>query len=235
MREVLIVDDNLPFAENLAEILGDAGVAAEVAGTGQEALDRVGAGRRYDLLLSDMKMPSMGGAELVHHARRLDAGLPAVVITAYTNDDDLQVARREGLLAVLPKPAPIPRLVELAMTARRDGLVAIIEDDLAFSDNLAEALRGRGFAAVTAASVVETERLGGVRPFAAIVDLRVPGGVDGEAMARLASRFPGLPMVVATAFAREPLPGVEQVFEKPFDLQDLLAVIERLHAVQHAP
>src|SRR5207249_4638182 len=85
-------------------------------------------------------------------------------------ENDLLAAREEGLLAVLPKPAPLDRLVELLRAARRDGLVAVIEDDSALADNLAEALRDRGFSAVTARSVSETDRLGGVRPFAVLVD-----------------------------------------------------------------
>ena len=121
------------------------------------------------------------------------------MITAYTADNDLEAARREGLLAVLPKPVPIARLVALLgqRAPRRAGRAR--RGRRALADNLTEALRGRGFAAVTAASVLETERLGDVRPFAALVDLRVPGGPDGEAMRRLAATFPGLPMLVITA------------------------------------
>src|SRR5262249_15524828 len=156
------------------EIIADAGARVDVATSGAAALERAAA-RRYDALLSDMRMPAMNGAELVHRLRAVDPGLPAIVVTAYTGDDDLEAAPRDGLLAVLPKPAPIARLLELLACARRDGLVALVDDDLAFADNLSEALRGRGFAAVTAASVLETQRLGAVRPFAALVDLRVPG------------------------------------------------------------
>ena len=229
MRRYLIVDDNQAFAENLGEILTDAGAEVSMATNGQAALDLVSQ-TRYDALLSDMRMPVMGGAELVHRVRRIDPGLPAIVITAYTHDDDLSAARQEGLLAVLPKPAPVGRLIELLGVARRDGLVALIEDDVSFSDNLSDVLRLRGFAAVTAASVVETERLGNVRPFAALVDLRVPGGRDGEAMVRLAKKFPGLPMLVITghegAIPPEPHQGL---FLKPFHTPDLLASIDRLY------
>jgi CheY-like chemotaxis protein len=233
MRKYLVVDDNAEFADNLAEILVDAGAAVDVAPSGQAALERVGA-TRYDALVSDMRMPVMGGAELVHRARRLDPGLPAVVITAYTHDDDLEAARHEGLLAVLPKPAPVPQLLALLSSARRDGLVALVEDDAALSDNLSEALRGRGLTAVTAASVLETERLGDVRPFAALVDLRVPGGPDGTAMALLAHRFPGLPMLVITAHADQPPPGPHSgFFAKPFRTAELLDAVERLYAARH--
>jgi len=110
-------------------------------------------------------------------------------------------------------------------------LVAIVEDDPSLADNLTELLSSRGFAAVTARSVVDTERLGDVRPCCALVDMRLPGGADGAAMLSLAARFPALPMLVMTAHvdANPPLPH-EGLFHKPFDTAQLLAAVERLHA-----
>lgn len=234
MRSYLVVDDNREFAENVAEILRDRGDEVTVATTGREALDRA-AGRTFDAVLTDMRMPVMGGAELARELRKLDPGVPVLAITAHAGDAALEAARREGLLAVLPKPVDVSRLLELLATARRDGLVVVVEDDVRLCENLCEALRTRGFAAVTAASVVETERLGPVRPFCALVDLRLPGGPDGEAMRRLAVRFPGLPMIVVTAHdAPSPLPH-EDRFTKPFDTPALLSAVERLHVQQPRP
>lgn len=229
MRRYLIVDDNRDFAENLSEILRDQGDEVATATSGPEAL-ALARETRFDALLTDMRMPLMGGAELVHEVRRLDPGLAALVVTAHAGDDALEAARRHGLLAVLPKPVPVTRLLELLAAARRDGLVVVVEDDQQLSDNLCEALRGQGFAAVTSASVLETERLGPVRPFAALVDLRVPGGPDGEAMRRLSTRFPNLPMIVMTGLHEgAPVPG-HGYFQKPFDTGALLAAVARLHA-----
>lgn len=229
MRHYLVVDDNRDFAENLAEIVRDRGEAVTVAGSGDEAL-RLAAGLRFDCLVTDMRMPFMGGAELVHRLRRVDPGLPAVVVTAHVGDDELERARQEGLLAVLPKPVPIPRLLELLGSARRDALVVVVEDDVHLSDNLTEALRTRGIATVTAVSVTETERLGPIRPFAALVDLRVPGGPDGEAMRRLRARFPDLPLIVVTAFDDPPPVPFQALFAKPFDTAALLDAVDELHA-----
>jgi DNA-binding NtrC family response regulator len=231
MRSYLIVDDNVDFADNMAEIIAD-GVDAQavVAASGERALALVRE-RRFDALLTDMRMPVMSGARLVHNVRRVDPGLPAIVMTAYTADDDLEGARHEGLLAVLPKPVPIPRLIDLLSVARRDGLVALVEDDASMADNLSEILCSRGFAAVTARSVVDTERLGEVRPFCALVDLRVQGGHDGAAMCRLADKFPGLPMLVVTAFQDVPPPRPHRgLFVKPFDSGALLTAVEQLYA-----
>jgi len=228
VRTYLVVDDNREFAENLAEILRDRGDEVLIAENGREAAALVGT-RRFDAVLTDMRMPLMGGADLVHEIRRVDPDAAAMVITAHVGDDALEAARKEGLLAVLPKPVEVPRLLGLLAVARRDGLAVVVEDDARMSDNLCEALRTRGFAAVTAASVLETERLGPVRPFCALVDQRVPGGPDGEAMRRLAVKYPGLPMVVVTAYHEPPPLPHEGYFTKPFDTRELLATVERLH------
>lgn len=234
MRHYLIVDDNRAFAENLGEIVRDLGDQVTVAENGEQALAHA-ARRRFDAVVTDMRMPVMGGAELVHRLRRIDPGMAAIVVTAFVQDRELEAARREGLLAMLPKPVPIGRLLELLGGARRDGLVALVEDDPALSDNLCEALRNRGFAAVTAASILETERLGPVQPFCALVDLYVPGGPAGEAMRLLEAKYPGLPMLVVTAYHDPPPVRHAGIFQKPFDSAQLLAAVERQHVARPAP
>jgi CheY-like chemotaxis protein len=230
MRHFLLLDDNRAFAENIAEILRDSGDSATVVTDGVEALSLAKA-CRFDVLLTDMKMPGMSGAAAVHHIRKVDPGIAAVVITAYPGENDLEAARREGLLAVLPKPVPVPALMGLLSNARRDGLVALVEDDPAMADNLSEVLRARGFSCVTARSVLETERLSMVKPFAALVDLRLPGGPDGEAVRRLRVRFPDMPLFVITAYPElAPMEGLAGFFTKPFDTAALLQALERAHA-----
>lgn len=235
MRRYLVVDDNRAFADNLAEILVDAGAAADVVTLGEEALERASE-TRYDALITDMRMPVMGGAELLHRIRHVDPGLPVIVLTAYTHEEDLSAARHEGLLAVLPKPVPLSFLLDLLRSAQRDGLVALVEDDSALSDNLTEVLRSAGYATVTASSVRETQRLGSVRPFVGLVDLRVHGGPDGDAMRHLATKFPGLPLFVISAHpeAQVPVP-CRRVFNKPFRAADLLLAIRELHESPHDP
>jgi len=233
MRRYLLLDDNRALAENLAEILRDLGDEATVATDGEKAVE-LARSTRFDALLTDMRMPGMSGAAAVHHVRRADPGVAAVVMTAYPKEDDLATARREGLLAVLPKPVPIPALISLLGAARRDGLVALVEDDPSLCDNLSEVLRARGFSCVTAHSVLDADRLSCVRPFAALVDLRLPGGPDGEALRRLRARYPGLPVFVMTAYPDADLvEGAAGIFQKPFDTGALLKALEQAHAAHH--
>ncbi|HUK66768.1 MAG TPA: response regulator, partial [Anaeromyxobacteraceae bacterium] len=126
----------------------------------------------------------------------------------------------------------IGRLLDLLERARRDGVAVVVEDDAALCENLCEALRGRGFAAVAAGSVLETERLGPIRPFCALVDLRVPGGPAGAAMRELSTKFPKLPMLIVTAYPDAPPLPHAAFFAKPFDTAALLAEVEKHHARQ---
>jgi CheY-like chemotaxis protein len=228
MRRYLLVDDNAAFAENLAEILRDQGDEAVVAENGQHAIGLLRE-QRFDAIVTDMRMPQMSGAELLHELRKLDPALPAVVVTAYTGETEMSAAQDAGLLAVLPKPPPLSRLLEVLAGARYGGLVAIVEDDPALSDNLAEVLRSRGFSVVVARSVAEVERLGTARPFTAIVDLRIPGGPDGEALRRLREKFPGLPLVQITGHEALAAAREVTVFLKPFRSSDVVETIERVY------
>lgn len=228
MRKFLVVDDNLAFAENLAEIIDDAGVGeAIVADSGARALELIRE-TRFDAMVTDMRMPKMSGADLIPQVRRIDPGLPVVVVSAFSGDEQLTTVVHLGVLSVLPKPAPIARVLDLIARARRDGVVALVDDDVALADNLAEALRERGFASVIAHSVGEMDQIGGAL-CAALVDLRLPGGADGAALGRVAELFPQLPQLVITAYRGEVAipPGVD-VFEKPFDTACLLDAVEKL-------
>ncbi len=235
MRHYLLVDDNRAFADNVAEIIRDEGDEVSVVTSGLEALALVRK-QRFDAMLTDMRMPVMTGAELVHQTRRADPGLPAMVVTAYSGDEDLRIARQEGLLAVLQKPVPVEKLLSHLARARRGGLVVVVEDDLMLADNLTEALCERGFTSVSAHSVQDTERLGQLQPFAAVVDMRVPGGPDGEAARTVSARFPGLPQLVITAHDPQAAGsgGETRVFHKPFDTAVLMDELERLYAARTA-
>ena len=65
MRKYLVVDDNRAFAENVAEILRDQGADVTIADGGLQALE-LAQRSRFDALVTDMRMPVMSGARLVH-------------------------------------------------------------------------------------------------------------------------------------------------------------------------
>jgi two-component system, response regulator PdtaR len=230
MRRYLLVDDNVPFVENLGEILADAGNEVTIATSGTQALSLL-AGDRFDALVTDMRMPVMSGAELIHRVRRLDPELPILIISAHSQQGELDESKTEGVLAVLPKPVPIAELLRILSNAHRTGVIGLVEDDVLLSDDLAELFEARGYASVRAFSAHDVERLHGRSVSVMLVDLMLPDSPRGEVLELIEARFPGVPLLVITGapeLARQ-LSLTHTVFEKPFDGQALIAKVESLH------
>ncbi|MDP2271537.1 MAG: response regulator [Archangium sp.] len=224
-RKYLVVDDNAEFAENVAEILTDAGAEVSTACDAQGALEQLRS-TRFDGVVTDMRMPGLSGAELLRKLRVIDPGVPVVLLSAWAQDEQVVAARRMGLLAFLSKASGTPHLIELMEHARRDASVVLIDDDRALVDNLSEALACRGFTVCAASSVKELEEIA-VKPIAALVDVRLPGAIDGAALTRVNELFPGTPLLVVTAAREFEKEGLE-IFRKPFDTAKLVARLEAL-------
>jgi len=101
MAIILLVEDDPAIRESLAECLAMEGYAVEAAGNGVEALRRLGAPPRPDLVLADMVMPVMGGLELLRRIRAEQAlaGLPVVMMTAALPPGEAGAPGADGHLA----------------------------------------------------------------------------------------------------------------------------------------
>lgn len=142
-RRYLVVDDNQPLAENLAEILETSGAQVDVELDARVALQRL-QGRRYTALVTDMRMPGLGGAELLAAARLTDPGLPALVVTAFIGDADLARVERMGVLAALPKPVPVETLLQRLEHARRGAVVWVVSGAADRLGGVMEVVRDHG-------------------------------------------------------------------------------------------
>ena len=99
---VLIIDDNVSLAENIAEILQLDGYATEVAASAEEALSRAAPGR-FEVVVTDYRLPDTNGAALVRQLRDIGLQARAVVISAYTDDQTIADAASAGA-AFVAKP-----------------------------------------------------------------------------------------------------------------------------------
>lgn len=86
MSEILVVDDSVTQATVIASILHGHGVAVRTAANGLEALHALRE-KKSDLVVTDMQMPEMNGVELIRQMRREMPLVPAVLVTAYGNED----------------------------------------------------------------------------------------------------------------------------------------------------
>jgi two-component system response regulator VicR len=105
---VLIVDDNVQLAENIAEILEFEGYRTDVAVSAEEALTKVPA-YAPEVVVTDYRLPGMNGAQLVRTLRTAGLRARAVVISAHTDDSTIQEATDAGAQFV-PKPLDFKKL-----------------------------------------------------------------------------------------------------------------------------
>ena len=102
-RRVLVVDDNLEMARTVADGLGDLGHEAVAVGSGRDALDAL-ATQPFDAVVTDLRMPSVDGLEVLAASRRLDADRPVIVMTAFSAIDTAVESIRRGAYHYLTKP-----------------------------------------------------------------------------------------------------------------------------------
>jgi CheY-like chemotaxis protein len=83
---VLIVDDELVIRSLLSEMLSEDGFTVATAEDGKRGLEYVNEGA-VDLVISDVHMPVMNGPELIAELRRIDPGLPVIVLNSIPDRD----------------------------------------------------------------------------------------------------------------------------------------------------
>jgi len=96
-KRILVVDDSITMVMSLKSTLTLNGFEAESAGNGREALDKLQAGFKPDLIVTDINMPVMGGMELIRQVRSMP-GLKFIPILTLTTESEA-AKRNEGKLA----------------------------------------------------------------------------------------------------------------------------------------
>ncbi len=104
---VLVVDDEAVIREFVTEVLDDCDVLHAV--NGQDAIDKIPE-VTPDLIITDIKMPVMGGNEVIKFTKRYNSKIPIIVITGYTSLDIASECDRLGADGFLSKPFTIAQL-----------------------------------------------------------------------------------------------------------------------------
>jgi two-component system response regulator HydG len=103
MARILVVDDQEMIRDSLAATLAREGHEIVAAADGPAAVARLGT-TRFDLLISDMRMPRMTGLELLAEARRLRPDMPVVLMTAFATVNAAVEAMKQGAYDYIQKP-----------------------------------------------------------------------------------------------------------------------------------
>lgn len=104
VNRILIVDDEPEATATLSKFLETRGYMTDTAADGAEALAQVRA-NAYALVMTDLRMPGMDGADFLARVRLEQPQLPIVVMTGHTSlGGENDVWTKAGVGAVLQKP-----------------------------------------------------------------------------------------------------------------------------------
>ncbi|MBW2296210.1 MAG: sigma-54-dependent Fis family transcriptional regulator [Deltaproteobacteria bacterium] len=103
METILIVDDEKNYPPILAAVMEEEGFEALMANSGEEALNIL-KHSDVDLVLTDMKMPSMDGIALLENVKIKDPELPVIMMTAHGTVEKAVEAMQKGAYSYIMKP-----------------------------------------------------------------------------------------------------------------------------------
>jgi DNA-binding NtrC family response regulator len=240
---VLLVDDDLDFLDATARALSRRGFEVSVAEDGTGALESA---RRkpFDVVVLDVRMPGMDGAEVFRELRQTTPALPVIMLTGHGNVQQAYEVSRQGVFEYLTKPCDIDKLVKVARRAYEQTRasaaspgsvrVLLVDDDPEFTEALSITLRRRGFDVTASNRGDEAVGLAAKHAFdVAVVDLVMPE-MDGlEVLKRVKRAQPRLEVLMLTGH-----PSVRQAIEgladgafdflvKPPSIEALVAQLNR--------
>jgi DNA-binding NtrC family response regulator len=102
-ENILLVDDEPDMRDALTTALRREGLCITTATNGVEALEKI-TGQLFDLIITDVRMPRMGGLALLQELKRTSASIPVVMMTGYGRIEDAVEAMKAGAFDYLLKP-----------------------------------------------------------------------------------------------------------------------------------
>ena len=110
-KRVLLVDDNIVNLKVAARLLQKYNIDSEEVSSGQECLDKINGGAKYDLILLDDMMPKMTGTETLKELRKIkDFKTPVIALTANAISGMKEKYLSSGFTDYIPKPIELKEL-----------------------------------------------------------------------------------------------------------------------------
>ncbi len=113
MKQVFIVDDSSTMLMSLKSTLEISGFKVETASDGEQALGKIKAGLKPDLIITDINMPKMDGILLIKEARKILRFTPILALTTESQQGKREEAKKLGATGWLVKPVTGTELVKV--------------------------------------------------------------------------------------------------------------------------
>lgn len=110
--KILVVDDETPILDLLHDFLSRAGYQVTVANNGNDALAAL-TRETFSLVLSDLKMPSITGLDLIAKIKEVDPNIVTIIMTGYGTLETAVAAMKQGAFDYILKPFKVDQVISL--------------------------------------------------------------------------------------------------------------------------
>lgn len=110
MAKILIVDDEMPIRRTLRDILEFEGYDVDEASDGLECVSKVQK-EKYDVVITDIKMPKMDGIEALERLQILSPETPVIMVSGHGTIDTAVEAVKKGAFDFISKPPDLNRML----------------------------------------------------------------------------------------------------------------------------
>jgi DNA-binding NtrC family response regulator len=140
---ILIVDDESSVLLTLAANLELEGLDVATADDGRVALSMIEE-QKFDVILSDIRMPGMNGIELFREIRKVRPNVPVILMTAYAMESLINEALKAGAFTVLSKSFEIAQVLPVILNAARAPMALVVDGVSEDAKATADALQAMG-------------------------------------------------------------------------------------------
>ena len=116
-KNLLIVDDDLPFRERLSKSMEKKGFFVESYSDSKSTLQRIKE-KNFDFAIVDMRLEDGSGLELIKLIKSLNPNTRSLLLTGYGNIATAVAAIKSGAIDYLPKPAEIDQIYEALISSK---------------------------------------------------------------------------------------------------------------------
>jgi len=124
-KKALVIDDEQIVLDSVSQLLTDENYEVDVSLSGREGLDWA-IERKYDVVLTDIRMPDIGGMKVLRDVKRVHPSLPVIIITGYATTKSAVQAMKLGAADYIEKPFEPEELIE--SVSRALGMVPEVEE-----------------------------------------------------------------------------------------------------------
>lgn len=128
MNSILVVDDELSMREFLEILLAKEGYTVSCAASGEDACAILDSDV-FDLVITDIRMDTIDGIEVLRKAKEVNSETPVIIISAFATAETAVEAMKEGAYDYIPKPFEVGEFKKIVQDAIRRKVISRDKED----------------------------------------------------------------------------------------------------------